>query len=620
MSTRRKPKNFIILGQDGAVPYIVEQGIKDGYLKGFEHLKKRGVFLPVLSQPSAVTPGNWAAIATGAPCGRIGISDFTVHIPGEPFGQDRNAFDGNLCQAEFIWDTLSRLGHKTATISYPGSRPRGLKGHVAIGGSGRPHEEPGYCSLSKAQCFVTPDIELADPYHWKEHQTIGLLPEKGWEGIPENVRKAKEFAFSLLGKDYYCLVYRIKDEDRVLVAINKNFKDSLADVKENQWSSWLKTDLGSANGVFRVRPLKIDCFASSLQMYISPVNRLDHFSDPAKYADQFTSLFGVYQEPLNISALLTGWLDARGLLDEFREQAVWQAKAVVRLTKDMGFSGVLSKWHGFDKFYHLFFQKIDPISPYFDEAQFDYYENIHTEILKIADEMVSYVLREKDEETLLVVCSDHGLMPSARHASVPNFLVKYGFTSVIEGTNGSLEIDWKKTKAILSPFVQIWVNLKGRDPQGLVEPGDEYQRVRDEVIDLLRGWKDPKTGQYIMSHVFRTEDGAFYGLGGERDGDIRFLTTPGYSVYRDYYPTKDGTLVKDAVGPYLGDHGSCEPTARFGRGSETAMLALCGPGIKHSSTFKIFPRVIDIIPTICHLCNFPLPANSEGGIMQDLLM
>ena len=617
---KEKPKKFIILGQDGAIPYIIEQGIKAGYLKNFKRIKEKGVFTPVLPHPSSVTPGNWAAIATGAPCGKIGISDFTVHIPGEPLNQERNAFDRNMCQAEFIWDTLSKRGMKVATISYPGSRPRGLERHVAIGGEGMPSEGPGYCALTKAQCFITPNIELADPYQWREHQVIQLKPAKFWKNIPEEIKIKREFNFSLLNQDYLCLVYRDNGEDAIIISKERNFKNFLAKVKEKQWSSWIKIKLADTTGAFRIRPIKIECAEPSLQLYVSPVNRCSNFSDPAEYGDELTRILGVYQEPLNISALLTGWIDPEGLLEEFREQAMWQARAAVKLTKDMGFTGVLSKWHAFDKFYHFFFQKIDPAAPNFDKEQFDYYESIHKEILRIADEMVGYVLEEKEEQTVLVVCSDHGLMPSARHASVANLLVKHGFTALKEDEKGNLKIDWTKTKAVLYPFVQIWINLKGRDPEGIVEPGAEYERIREEIVKLLRNWKDPKTGEYVMSTVFKTEDGAFYGLGGERDGDIRFFTSPGYSVYRDRFPTKDGVLVKDVVGPYLGDHGSSEPTARFGRGSETAMLGLYGPGIKPGFSPKLYPRLIDIMPTICYLCGFPMPANSEGGILREAMI
>ena len=338
----KKPKKFIILGQDGAVPFIIEEGIKKGYLKNFKHLKEEGIFTPVLPHPSSVTPGNWAAIATGAPCGKIGISDFTVYIPGESLSKDRYAFDRNICQAEFIWDTLSKRGMKVATISYPGSRPRKLENHVAIGGDGFPSEGEGYCALSKAKCYVTPDIKLPDPYRWKEHKTIRLKSTKNsWKNLPKNLTLSKEFSFPLLGKEFFCLLYRIKDNDEIVISERKDFKDSLAKVKEKQWSPWIKIKVNSTEAVFRIRPVKIDYRKGSIHLYISPVNRHSNFSDPAEYSNEFVSLFGVYQEPLNISALLVGWLDPEGLLDEFREQAMWQAKAAVELTKNMDFTGVL---------------------------------------------------------------------------------------------------------------------------------------------------------------------------------------------------------------------------------------------------------------------------------------
>ncbi len=482
---------------------------------------------------------------------------------------------------------------------------------------------PGMCTL-KSDMPIFPQgapVAIAAPYGWKEHKVIRLKSAKNsWANLPKDLDSGKEFSFFILGKEHFCLVHRAKGKDILIISKRRDYKKYAARVNEKQWSPWIKVKENTTDAVFRVRPIKIDCSKDSVQLYVSPVNRCHQFSDPKECGNKLYSNLGVYQEPLNISALLVGWLDSEGLVNEFREQAIWQAKATIELTKNMGFTGVLSKWHAFDKFYHFFFQKIDPVAPSFNKEQFNYYENIHKNILKIADEMVGYVLKEKDDETLLVVCSDHGLMPSARHASVPNLLVKHNFTVLKKKIRRKPEIDWKKTKAVLHPYVQIWVNLNGRDPQGIVSPGSEYEKVRDDIIKLLRGWKDTKTGDYVIAHVFRTEDGAFYGLGGGRDGDIRFFASPGYSVYRNSSPSKDGILVKDAYGPYMGDHGSCEPTTRFGRGSETAMIGMYGHGIRHGHTPKLYPKLIDIIPTICYLCGLPLPADSEGAVLRNLFI
>ena len=180
-------------------------------------------------------------------------------------------------------------------------------------------------------------------------------------------------------------------------------------------------------------------------------------------------------------------------------------------------------------------------------------------------------------------------------------------------------IDFKKTKALMYPFVGIWVNLEGRDPQGIVKPGKEYEQVRDEVIQLLKDVRDPEMGISVFADVFRIEDGGPYGLWGEADGDIRFFTNPGYTVYRSNFVTHELKIITSIGDGFTGDHGSCRPSARIGRGSEAAVFSCAGSGIKPTGMLKrpVFPT--DIVPTICKLLGIDPPATSEGSILWNLL-
>lgn len=269
----------------------------------------------------------------------------------------------------------------------------------------------------------------------------------------------------------------------------------------------------------------------------------------------------------------------------------------------------------------IFFQKIDAESPLFQEEEFAYYEGIHQAILRAADEMVGVVLDGLPPDTVLAVVSDHGLLPSRRHLYLNNFLANRGYL-VATGEpdrQGRLQVDWGRTRAVAHPFTQIWLNTRGRDPEGVVAPGAEREALREEIIAALRDWKDPDTGRHVMSQVFAVEDGAPYGLGAPTDGDIRFFCAPGYSVFRTTAVTADRQEIVTATGPYLGDHGSCLPTARLGRGSETAMLFLAGPGVRQGYERPYPLRITDVLPTACAALDWPMPAESEGGVARDCL-
>jgi predicted AlkP superfamily phosphohydrolase/phosphomutase len=610
------PGKLIVLGQDGAVPHIIAEGIARGLLRNFARLAEIGVFAKVLPHPSAVTPGNWAHVSTGALPWTTGISEFALHRVGSPFTDWVHAFARDECRAETIWEALGRRGLRSATISYPHGRPRAGDFHAAIGGDGAPGEFCPFTTVARSRGLFTDNVTPLDPHGWREHERLVLddntttfvVGPKSAGGICPWL----ELSATLVGGGRVRFVRR--DDGQVL-----------ADVGVHEWTPWIEcrghrgdTELDCE---FRIRPVAADASSRSLALYVSALQLKDAFADPAELSASLRQALGPYTEPLSISSLLTGWIDPEGMMDEFRSQALWQARAAAHLIRELDYAAVFTKWHAFDKFYHFFFQKIDPESPLYSAAEFERYEGIHQQILQAADEMVGVVLDQMAPDTLLVVVSDHGLMPSRRHLYLNNFLANRGHlvTTGDPDAAGRMQIDWSQTRAVAHPFTQVWINTRGRDPDGIVNPGDDYESLREEVIAALRDWKDPETGKHVMSCVFRAEDGAAHGLGAPTDGDVRFFCSAGYSVFRTTGVTADRREITPSTGPYLGDHGSCLPTARLGRGSETAMLFMAGPKIRRGYRRPYPIRISDVLPTALAALEWPLPRDSEGGVAMDCL-
>jgi len=608
---------LIVLGQDGAVPYIIAEGMGTGRLRNFMRLAEKGVFAHVLPHPSAVTPGNWAHLSTGALPWTTGISEFSLHRVGAPFTDWASAFSREECRAETIWETLGRRGRRSATISYPHGRPRSHELQAVIGGDGVPDEDCHYSAVARSRGLFTQNVKPADPYDWREHEML-MLDEQDRASFAIGPRSQGQLV------PWLHLSVKLLAGNRVQVA-RKGDNQALAEVSASEWTHWLEcsgwSNDAEVTAEFRLRPPVVDKVSRRLAIYVSALVLRETFGDPPEVSRLLRERLGPYTEPMAISALLSGWVDADGMVDEFRSQAVWQAEAAVELTQRLDYAAVLSKWHGFDKFYHCFFDRIDPASPRHDPAEFDFYEGIHREVLAAADEMVGIVLDAIDSDTLLVVVSDHGLMPSRRHLYLNNFLANRGYlvTKGEPNEKGRMQIDWSKTRVVAHPQTQIWINRKGRDPEGIVSPGAEFEALREEVIAALRDWKNPETGTHVMSHVFRVEEGAAYGLGAPTDGDIRFFCKPGHSVFRTAEVTANRREIVQPVGPYVGDHGSCLPTARLGRGSETAMLFMAGPGVRTGYQRPYPLRISDVLPTACIALGWPLPRQSEGGIAMDCL-
>ena len=638
--TEKNTGKFILLGLDGACPDVFAEAIAGGFLPNFKRLREMGCWGDNVPFPSAVTPGNWTSVATGSKPRTNGISDFKMHTPGAPLDEMHDVFSKEQNhRAEFLWDAWSDRGHKTATISFVGSLPQTKPLHLSIGNDGSPSENCVPYTIAPSRALAAGALNPVGPYDWKEHETVSLHPPCADPEIP-GFTSAASFHLTIraanpgytgehplrihLGARNGCETAVVEDGARKIVVGKREWTPFIARAFRRRNSDFQKFQSrqlidDEVMAEFRLRLVELDLSKGDLLLYVSAVCPARFFSTDTEATNVLRARFGPYNENLAISRLLTGCLDEAGFHDEFRQAGVWQAHAAVHLVNELGCKAVLTKWHAFDKFYHFFMQKIDPAALSYDPAQHERYENVHKMLLRIADEMVGIVLNGLKPDTSLVVMSDHGLMPSRRAAWVNRLLVKRGYLFYSKDERGQVAIDWGRTRAYVSAYLLLNANLKGRDPQGIVEPGEEHERLKTELIALLKDWKDPKTGQHVMSDVFDSrKDGAVYGLGSEFDGDIRYFTAPGYTLYRSAAVDGDET-VTDVAGPYLGDHGSCRPTTRFGRGSEVGMFYFAGKGFRRGGkrSAPIFP--CDVMPTLLHIAGEPPLAQQEGAVLHDLL-
>ena len=137
----------------------------------------------------------------------------------------------------------------------------------------------------------------------------------------------------------------------------------------------------------------------------------------------------------------------------------------------------------------------------------------------------------------------------------------------------------------------IWVNLAGRDPEGIVQPGEEYERVRDAIIAALYDAHDERTGKRKVDIALRREDARIGGLYGERVPDVVAALNPQFG----------------------GNHGEL-PTARWGESSLRSLFIMAGPGIRRGVRGKSF-WLVDVAPTAAYLIGAPRPRDAEGAVL-----
>ncbi|HEX30286.1 TPA: hypothetical protein ENG04_09425, partial [Candidatus Poribacteria bacterium] len=200
------------------------------------------------------------------------------------------------------------------------------------------------------------------------------------------------------------------------------------------------------------------------------------------------------------------------------------------------------------------------------------------------------------EETLVILVSDHGAKATTHRFQVARVLEEAGLLVFRQTEEGRRAVDWSRTKAIQQRSCYIYVNLKGRDPQGIVDPED-YEKVQEEIIHALYNYTDPETGKKPIALALKKQDARIIGLYGDRIGDVVYAITPDFG----------------------GQHGPHLPTARFGLGDLRGLFVMSGPGVKKGEILKRTVHLEDVVPTICYLAELPVPEHAEGAILYQAL-
>lgn len=166
------------------------------------------------------------------------------------------------------------------------------------------------------------------------------------------------------------------------------------------------------------------------------------------------------------------------------------------------------------------------------------------------------------------------------------------------------DVDWSRTRAYSIGYIgEVHVNLRGREPQGIVDPGAEYDRVRDEIITCLREFRQ-RDGNPLIEYIWKKEE-IYKGAHVEQAPDILFL------------PRKLETI---AFGDFeFGSNRILEPS--FGVSSSHRMNGIfvaSGAGVKKAGEFK-GAQLIDLAPTILHLMHQPVPRDMDGHVLTEAI-
>ena len=432
-----------------------------------------------------------------------------------------------------------------------------------------------------------------------------VWPANGWEvEVPAD---AKEFLIIT----FYGKVMRpaliLKNEvgvyDRVAIYKDKASVEPLT-ILENDVFTGVYDTIPSANGeekVYRnMRLLKIAEDGSYVRIWASRGMSYEDDSVwfPKTLFKEVVDLFG----PPQPTSMMSG-NDADLILKCNNEQwalaAEWQSKVMHHLIENHGVEVIFSHMHNIDLQGHNYvkYLKNRDTSRYDESEVVKFAEATY----KVTDDYIGTFLHLIDEGWTIMIFSDHALISAEEEAvtlgdnsgvCVDPFR-EWGYTIMKLDENGKElpEVDWTKTKAIMTRSNSIYINLKGRDKYGIVDPEDKYE-LEEQIITDLYGYKHPKTGKRIVALALHNKDAILLGLGGPMGSDIVFV------VHESY----------------VEDHGAGLSTA-YGHNdtSLSPIFLAAGKGIKENFRTTRYVREVDLAPTAAVLLGVDMPEQCEGA-------
>jgi len=640
-----KSPRLILVGLDGAMPEMIERFLPA--LPNFRRLMEQGFFAPAWSSPTCDTPTNWTTIATGSWTATHGITSFNVHLPGTPVTAHRPTFNSTFCRSEYLWQAAERQGLRPVVLNWPGGWPVRVKDGVVVGGD----------AIISWQWRVAPPLSYhTRPVSEDPNGLVELGEAGGWSHVPQHSR-ALETAVSLAGgygatwssggleiesveaagttADLRILVL---DPDgsgyrRVIVSPDKDAAHAVADLCPGDWSDWIIGRFGgSRECAFRLKLVELSRDGSVLNLCRSTAEATSGWAYPEAVAQDLVREAGPFVEGLECLGSMPALAGEETEIEQLEIQCDWMVRAARHLIATQRCDILLMQLHSTDGLNHRHLARVCPESSKYDAAEADPYWDLYRRNYAVCDRMIGRIMDEcAGPDTVVAVVSDHGCVYVDKIVWLPGALLQRGLVAYKPGQKpGTYDLDTTRSRVRPTAANYIWVNLKGREKGGIVEPGEEYERVCQEAIQALYSLEDPQTGQCPVQLALKTSEARHLGQHGPNMPDIIYFLRPGYTDYPCGFTTLDFSRggmpdARDliagggfALASTDGHHHVYLPYAGGKTASNRAIFALAGPGVRRGSRLE-HVDLVDVAPTLCRLIGIQPPAQSEGRVVEEAL-
>jgi len=295
------------------------------------------------------------------------------------------------------------------------------------------------------------------------------------------------------------------------------------------------------------------------------------------------------------------------MLKQLYEMTEKRFKVIEYLMKNKPWNFIMFVEIGVDRIHHAFWKFFDKQHHLYQPG--NKYENAIKEYYQFVDNKIGKLLKLTDKNTTVIVVSDHGAKRMKGAFSINEWLIEKGYLVLKKRPEKIIsvqeaEVDWSKTKAWGwgGYHARVFLNVKGREPQGTISPKD-FKKIRNQLIEDLKAIRGPN-GEKWSTKVYTPEEIYPDGKGDYPDLTIYFdnlsWRSAGTIGYDSSYLPENDKGPDDAVHAQYGVFILYDPKKKRGRKIEDINL-------------------LDVAPTILAIMNIPVPPDMEGKIVREVL-
>ena len=582
-------KKVIVIGFDGMDPRLATRMMDAGDLPHFDGLRKAGGYRPLATSNPPQSPVAWASFITGAGPGSHGIFDFIHRNPerqAEPFYSSAETVTGegawevgdHKLQLPFwpfnhiptvtllrrngipFWDYLDEAGITSKFYDIPANYPPSQSRHghhCCLSGMGTPDLLGSYGTYQ----HFSEDGPIRMKHGGASMKSMLFFEDEQAKGVlygPDNDMMKKPEPVTI-----EFMVYRDLKADAAAIEI----QDHRILLKAGQWSDWLQLEFKMStpwvigNNVSGICRFYLQEVQPELRLYVTPIN-IDPskpaviVSEPESLVTDLSSDLGFFytsgfQEDFNARK------DDTFTDDEYASQTDYvlsERMNLLRVARDQYEEGLLFFYFSStDLKAHIFWWDGDEPHPTRSPEQVEKnFEHIK-DIYRKADKIVGDILHQYGEQATILVMSDHGFCNFRRQFNLNTWLRENGYLFPADCKSiYDANMDWTQTKAYGLGLNGLYLNLQGRERDGIVTAA-EREALLQELSAKLEAVKD-QDGQPVIRKVYHS-DTAYVGTETKLAPDLLIGYHRGY---RGSWETGLGNLTEEVLydndNAWSGDH------------------------------------------------------------------